>query len=134
MACRGWRAPILHSRPIGTASRRKLSKLEVKFLVLCSVSVDCPRSIVCSDRFVFLLYTETAARFLTEKDDAQKQVAALRKELESAKKESQEAAEKQRQLYEEKLAQITAREADLGKRLQAASASLSGKCDASLLI
>ena len=71
------------------------------------------------------------ARFLTEKDDAQKQVAALKKELESAKKESQEAAEKQRQLYEEKLAQVTAREADLGKRLQATSTSLSGKCDAS---
>ena len=79
---------------------------------------------------LFLLHIETAARFLTEKDEAQKQAVALKKELESAKKESQEAAEKQRQLYEEKLAQVTAREADLGKRLHAASTSLSGKCDA----
>ena len=70
-----------------------------------------------------MLYTEAAARFLIEKDDAQKRVASLTKELESAKRESQEAAEKQRRLYEEKLAQATAREADLGKRLQASSSS-----------
>ena len=58
----------------------------------------------------------------------------LTTELESAKRESKEAAEKQRRLYEEKLAQATAREADLGKRLQAVSTSLSGKCDASSLM
>jgi len=54
---------------------------------------------------------------------------ALKKELESAKKESQEAAEKQRRLHEEKLAQMNAREAVLERRLRAASASLSGKCN-----
>ena len=124
MACQGWRAPILHWRPKGTASRRKLSRLEVRFHLICSLSVDY------SDRPFFLLHIETAARFLTDKDDAQKQVVALKKELGSAKRESQEAAEKQRQLYEEKLAQVAAREADLGKRLHAASTSLSGKCDA----
>ena len=73
-------------------ARGKVSSTVAQFLSTVACSIDC------SDRSVFLLYIETAARFLKEKDDAQKQVAALKKELESAKKESQEAAEKQRQL------------------------------------
>ena len=56
---------------------------------------------------------------------------ALKKELESAKKESQEIAEKQRKLHEEKLAQMAEREAELERRLRASSASLSGECDTS---
>ena len=116
------------------AERDRLEKEAIKargkISSVLPVFVDCASSVDRSDRSVFLLYLETAARFLEEKDDAQKQVAALKKELESAKKESQEAAEKQRRLHEEKLAQMTAREAELERRLRAANASLSGKCDA----
>ena len=53
----------------------------------------------------------------------------MKKELESAKKESLELVEKQRKLHEEKLAQMTVQEAELEKRLRASSASLSGECD-----
>ena len=79
-----------------------------------------------NDWYVFLRFVETAARFLKEKDDAQKKVGALKKELESAKKESLELVERERKLYEEKLAQMTEREAELARRLRASSASLSG--------
>ena len=50
----------------------------------------------------------------------------MKKELESVKKESLELVEKQRSLHEEKLAQMTVREAEPEKRLRASSASLSG--------
>ena len=78
------------------ADRDRLEKEAVKARGKVSFTVArfcrlLPHSVDCSDRSVFLLYIETAARFLKEKDDAQKQVAALKKELESAKKESQEA-------------------------------------------
>ena len=71
------------------------------------------------------------ARFLKERDDAQKEIGALKKELESSKKESLELVEKKRKLHEEKLPQMTEREAELERRLRASSASLSGECDTS---
>ena len=55
----------------------------------------------------------------------------MKKELESARKESLELVEKERKRYEQKMSQLTEREAELERRLHASSASLSGECDTS---